>query len=825
MLKSCMVLVLALTIEGLTIDMALAQNHNHYEGRGGGEKPIGSIAGIVQDAAGQPAEYATVSVFRMRDSTLSTGAITDAEGKFKIETSAGRYYLKIESLSFTPKILTNVKVHPDQLEVNLQTISVSERTSNLEEVEISAEKSQVEIGLDKKVFNVQKDLSSVGGNAADVLENVPSVIVDVDGKVSLRGSENVRILIDGKPSGLMGISPAKALEQISASTIESIEIITNPSVRYDAEGIAGIINIILKKNRANGFNGMLNMTTGYPHRHNANLTFNYKVNKVNLFGTLGVRYRQRPGSIIYHRETTVNDTITTLDQDGDFTRGGLSYTYRLGTDYFISKKSTVTVSAGISPSSSLNDRNTDYRTYDYNNVLQNLSTRSTIDNDEESSLDLNFGYVQHFKKKLQSFTFDIRYSSGLEDGFTEMDEEYELLDYVADHNNSLSQRTNDLKKQSNLVIEAGYTYPLAGAAKLEFGYKTGIQNKDLDFLVEEFNDSSQTWLNLTDISNHFIYDEVIHAAYGIYSNKIKKFSYKVGLRAEQTYVTTALIETNEVYDKEYLHFFPSVHLSRKLKKENQIQLSYSRRIKRPRSGSLIPFTSYADPLNLWIGNPDLNPQLTNSFEIGHLKFWESASIGTSIYYRHTDSVVTRIRTIDSNGVSTTRPENLNKQDEFGIELTFSKDITYWWKFNGSFNYFRSILDGGNLNSTYNVDAFSYTGRVNSTMTLTNGFQLQIMYNYRGRRVTAQGSRLAMSFVDIGLKKSLLNKRGSLTLRLSDAFNSRRFVFETYVPSFFIQTKYRHSTRGIFLNLTYKINRYKAKRRKGRAGYDMQDMGM
>ncbi|MBL4577524.1 MAG: TonB-dependent receptor family protein, partial [Flavobacteriales bacterium] len=404
-------------------------------------------------------------------------------------------------------------------------------------------------------------------------------------------------------------------------------------------------------------------------------------------------------------------------------------------------------------------------------------------------------------------------------------EEYALLDYLNNPNNPLLQRTNDLKKQSDLVVQLDYIHPLKETAKVEFGYKSGIKKTDLNYKVGEFNDSSSLWMDLIGISNHFIYDESIHAAYGMYNRSINGFSYLVGLRAEQTYSTATLKETNEVYDKSYLNFFPSVHISKKLKQENKIQFSYSRRIKRPRSRNLNPFNSYADPLNLWIGNPDLNPQLTHSLEIGHLKYWNKASFGSSIYYRHTDSVVTRIRTIDSNGVSTTRPDNLTKQDEFGVELTFSKNLTDWWKINGSLNYFRSILDGGNLNAEYNADAFSYTGRLNSTMTLLNVLQLQIMYNNRGPRVTVQGTRKAINFMDIGLRMDILNKKGSLSLKVSDVFNSRQFIMESYGENFFIETKYRHSSRIVFLNFSYKINRYKPKRRKREHDYDMEDVGM
>jgi outer membrane receptor protein involved in Fe transport len=786
---------------------------------------MGSITGIVLDDDARPVEYATVSLFRMRDSTLTNGAITDETGKFKIDTKAGKYFMKIEFIAFTPKILTNVKVHPSNLEVDLKTVSIARRVSELGEVEITAEKSQVEVGLDKKVFNVQKDLSNVGGTASEVLENVPSVIVDVDGNISLRGSENVRILIDGKPSGLMGISPAKALEQIPANTIESIEIVTNPSARYDAEGIAGIINIILKKDRAPGFNGLANLTTGYPHRHNANFSFNHKQDKVNLFGTAGIRYRERPGSVIYHRETTVNDTVTTLDQDGYFTRGGLSYNARLGADFYLNKKNTITISGSFSPSAGSNERNTDYSTSDYASVPKQLSNRTTIDNDVETSLDLNFSYEKKFKKKGRKLTADARYSVGVEDGHMEMMEEYELFDYAADLSNPLEQQTNDTKKQTNAVAQADYIHLIKKDEKLEFGYKSGLQIRDLEYVVEELNDSSDTWFNLSNVSNHFNYDEQVHAGYGIYSNKLKNFSYQLGVRAEQTYVKSTLKETAEIYKKEYLNLFPSIHLSQKLKKDNGLQLSFSRRIRRPRARNLNPFNGYADPLNLWIGNPNLNPELTNSYEFGHMKYWDKSFLGTTLYYRRTDSVISRIRTIDTNGVSTTLPQNLSKRDDFGVEITFAKDITKKWKVNGSFNYFRSILDGGNLDASYASDAFSYTGRLNSTIKFLKGFQFQAMVNYRGPRQTAQGERRAMYFFDIGLKKDILRNRGTLNLKLSDVLNSRQYVMETYGPNFFIETKYRHSSRVFFLNLTYKINHYKAKRQRNGSGYDMEDMGM
>ena len=442
-------------------------------------------------------------------------------------------------------------------------------------------------------------------------------------------------------------------------------------------------------------------------------------------------------------------------------------------------------------------------------------------------MDYDLGFQKNFKKKQQALSANMRYSSGVSESVMDIVEIYELLNYAPDNSKGLLQKSNDKQSQNNFIASVDYAHPTVGGenGKMETGYKTEIRKTDLDYDVQEFDDSSDVWYNLINVSNRFVYEESVHAGYVTYSNKIKRFSYLAGIRAEQTGIASKLIETNVAYRKNYLNFFPSIHLSQELAKENKIQLSYSRRIKRPRDRDINPFNSYADALNLWVGNPDLNPELTHSYEIGHLKYWESAVLGSSIYYRHTDSVIQRIRRIDTNGISIATPENFSTGDEFGVELTFSKDLFKWWKINGSLNYFRSIVDGGNLGN-YSSNAYSYTGKINSTAVLWKDIQLQVMFNYRGPQETIQGLRKEMYFMDVGLKKDLLSKRASLMLKFGDVFNSKKHRMEFYGDNFVINTEYRRSTSNIVLSFTYKVNSYKPKERNKMEGdYNMDDMGM
>ncbi|MBW8052080.1 MAG: TonB-dependent receptor, partial [Cytophagales bacterium] len=769
-----------------------------WQGGGGrdwkGQQLKGIITGKIIDAkSAQTVEYATITLYDQKDSSLVTGTVSNQKGKFEIEASFGVYNIRIEFISYEPKVIKGIKVSKEKLFVDIGTVNLTTSTVILSEIEVKGEKSRLEVGLDKKVFNVEKDLSSIGGTAADVLENIPSVSVDVDGNVSLRGSSNVRILVDGKPSGLTGISSTAVLEQLPANSIESIEVITNPSVRYDAEGLSGIINIILKKEKKKGMNGLLSITGAYPSNHNGSVNFNYGFKNINLFGSYNIRNGERPGYVKYNRRTIVNDTITYLDEHSDFNRTGWSHNMRAGVDYMFNKN-TVTASVLYRTSNRDRTRDVEYREYDFKDSTTDEYIRKTWGAKTDNNIDYALSYKKIFSRKGQVLTADVQYSTAFEE---------EDMDIVEQHFSPAStmpllQRTFSKENQNNFIFQADYVQPVSKQGRIEAGYKSSIKNIDKDYDIEEDTNSTNNWIYLSAVSNHFIYNEVIYAAYGMYSSKVKKISYQVGVRAEQTYVTSELKETDETSIKNYLNFFPSVHLSYELNKEHKMQLSYSRRIRRPSFWNLNPFNSYADPLNQWIGNPDLNPELTSSFEIGDIKYWEKNTLSSSIYYRHTDDVIQRIRQLDdSSGISITQPENLSSRESFGVEMTFSKNIFKWWKLNGSFNYFRSIVDGGNLGEGFASDFYSWTGRLSSQMTVLKDMDIQIMFNYRAPRETTQGMRREIYFIDIGIKKRVLKGKGTISLRLSDVLNSRKYAGETNGPGFYIYSEYKRLSQRIY----------------------------
>lgn len=802
-------------------------NGQDWQGRGEGnrkqgQQPKGLITGKITDAEnGQPVEYAAIALYKVSDSSLVTGTVSDDKGWFELQARFGTYYITIEFISYMSKTIHSITINKVKPVANIGIISLVVSTITLSEVEIQGEKNRIQVGLDKKVFNVDKDLSSIGGTAVDVLENIPSVSVDVDGNVSLRGSSNVRILVDGKPSGLTGISSTDMLEQLPANSIESIEVITNPSVRYDAEGLSGIINIILKKEKKKGMNGLLSITGAYPNNHNGSVNFNYGLKNINLFGSYNIRYSESPGYVKYNRRTTVNDTTTYLDEHSDFNRTGWSHNMRVGVDYMLNDKNTVTASVLYRTSDRDKTRDVEYLELDYNKTTTNKYIRNTWGTETDNNIDYALSYKKIFSRKGQLLTADVQYSTAFEEENMDIEQ-----DSLRDNTMLLLQRTFSKENQNNFIFQADYIHPVGKQGRIEAGYKSGIRNIDKDYDIEEYNDTTQNWDYLDTVSNHFIYNEVIYAAYSMYSSKVKKFSYQVGVRAEQTYVTSELKETDEISIKNYLNFFPSVHLSYELNEEHKVQISYSRRIRRPSFWSLNPFNSYADPLNQWIGNPGLNPELTSSFEIGNIKYWEKNSLSSSIYYRHTDDVIQRIRRLDdSSGISITRPENLSSRELFGMELTFSKDLFKWWKVNGSFNYFRSIVDGGNLGEGFASDFYSWTSRLSSQMAVLKDMDIQIMFNYRAPRETTQGIRREIYFIDIGIKKKALKGKGTFSLRLSDVLDSRKYAGETNGPGFYIYSEYKRLSQRIYAGFTYKLNRYKPKDRKGGGYYGGGEMGL
>lgn len=783
----------------------------------------GSITGQVIDAeSGSPMEFTTVSLLQGQDSTLVTGGYTDSEGRFTIETKPGQYMVKVQFVSYDTKIFDAVQVGNGSKD--LGTLSLSQNTATLEEVIVEAEKEQMVLELDKRVFNVAQDLSNTGRNAADILDNIPSVTVDVDGNVSLRGSGNVRILVDGKPSGLIGIGDTDGLRTLNGDVIERVEVVTNPSARYDAEGSAGIINIVLKKKKNSGLNGSFTTNIGTPENYGASINMNYRKSWMNFFVNYGVNYRRSPGRGSAYQEFFDEDTTYITRRTNDRIRGGLSNNFRLGTDFIINEYNTITASALYNISDQNNNTDTWYRDYTSDDVLFQRTLRTDREHEDEENQEYELYYKRTYKKKGRELTANVQFrqSGEVEDANQNEFEGFEGDEMFP----SLVQRSLNDESERQWLIQADYIYPFLENAKFETGVRNTLRQINNGYIVEEQAESGD-WTTLPEFTNTFNYDENIYAGYAILSNKTGKWSYQGGLRMEITDITTHLIQTEEKNDKDYVNFFPSAFLTYNVTKNNSLQASYSRRINRPGFRELNPFSSITDARNIRTGNPDLDPEFTDSYELGYLYNYSSGNVYFGAYYRFTDDVVERVRfaeTIDDEVVTFTRPQNLSTQDAYGFELNGSKDLFSWWNLNANMNFYRSITEGEFNGEALNADTYTMSSRFTSRWKIPNIFDVQFTGFYRAPEETTQGRRQAFYAFDIGATREIMQNKATLAFNVRDIFNTRKFRSETFTDAFYERNEFQWGIRQITLSFTYRLNDIKGRQRGERGGGEGGERG-
>jgi outer membrane receptor protein involved in Fe transport len=775
-----------------------------------------TIRGTVTDPGKQPIPFATVALYRTADSVLVTGAVSDNAGKFELPAKPGQYHLKLSMLSFRERTLPNVRVTDGDVQVGVLTMEVS--TAVLEEVVVQGQRSSMELSLDKKVFNVGQDLANRGGTAIDILSNVPAVAVDVEGNVSLRGSGNVRILIDGKPSGLVGIRGGGGLQQLQGSAIERIEVITNPSARYEAEGMAGIINIVLKKERKEGFNGSFDLIAGHPDNFGAAANVNYRRKNLNFFVNYTAAYRNTPGRSNLYQESYRNDTTFIYDQRWTNQLRGMNNNARAGIDYFFNDKNVLT--GAYTWRISKGKRFSDIRYRDYlfslNNPLRYVD-RTQDETETEPNSEYALTYKRSFTRKGHELTADVRFIDNWEQSDQYFTEKAFGNDGSPAGTPDLLQRSLNDETEKQLLGQLDYVHPFGKEGKLEAGLRSSSRDMTNNYSVTE-NVETDTWQPIDSLTNNFLYEENIHAAYGILGNKVRKISYQVGLRAEWTDVTTTLRQTNEVNPRRYANLFPSVHFTYALPRGHALQLSYSRRVRRPQYNDLSPFMTFSDRRNFFSGNPDLNPEFSDAYEAGHVKEFEAGTFTSSVYYRHTTGKILRIRRVDENtGFSNTRPENLAVEDAFGAEFTGSYQPYPWWKLDGSLNFFRAITDGDNLDDSFQSDTYSWFTRLVSRFSFWRGADFQLRGNYEAPQQTPQGRRLAIATLDAAFSKDFLKNNATLTLNVLDVFNSRRFRAVTVGENFYTESNAQGRLRQINLTLNYRLRQAKKKEKPAGEG--------
>jgi len=755
-----------------------------------------SISGKVIDKdTKEPLEYATVVLKNLKNKKIS-GGITNAKGVFNIKIQKGDYDISVEFISFKT---INFKSRTIDKNLNLGIVVLSEDGEILDEVNIIPEKSTVDIRLDKKIYHVGKDMTVKGGNVSDVLDNVPSVSVDVEGNVSLRGNENVRILIDGKPSSLVGLDGTSALRQLPADAIERVEVITSPSARYDAEGTAGILNIILRKGKITGFNGSINPTIGDPSQYGISANLNYRTKKYNVFTNTGYSYRNGPGNGV-NNSTYFDDSHNVtgyLNEVRNSNRLRKGFNSSFGLEYYLNDNSSILGNIVYRNSDGDNTSNNNIEIFNAGNTLTDSRVRNETEISNSKSAQFSVNYTNRLNDTGKKLTIDLQYSKSDQDEIATINQD-----------NIFVEENTTIQNSIRKLVQIDYVYPFSEGSQLELGYKSEFENRNSDYKVDNPTIDPQF-----DPSNNLDFEQNIHAIYAQYGKKLNKFSYLLGLRGELSDIKINLLTTNENFDKKYSQLFPTVNLGYEISDDQSITLGFSKRLRRPRSWFLNPFESRTSETNIFKGNVDLNPTFTSSYDIGYLKKWKKLTVNSSVYFRHSTGVfqfISQERGDFVNGVPVIvrSPINLSSEDRYGFEFTTNYRVSKKVNFSGSFNFYGFETVGEYNNIDFGNKDSNWSARFNARVTLPADIQWQTRLSYRGGQTNAQSTRDGIFSANIAFSKDLLKDNGTMVLNVSDVFNSRKRKGYSYTLNSSTYGEMQWRQRQVSLSFVYRFNQKK-----------------
>lgn len=788
--------------------------HSYAQQSGSKPAETGVLYGKLVDAqTNAPVEYASVSILRSADSTTLTGMLSKTNGDFNFpEIAFGKYLVKVNFIGYET-VYKTVSLNAKANSIDVGNIKLKANVRSLAGVEIVGEKPAYTMAIDKRVFNVEKSLSSIGGTATDVLKQVPSVSVDIDGNVSVRNGTPT-IFVDGRPTTL-------TLDQIPADAIANIEVVTNPSAKYDAEGVSGILNIVLKKNRKAGINGQV--TAGVSTLGGVNGGLDLNVRREKYAVSLSWNMRSRKGATNSHlfRKNIGTDTTTYLDQynNGDNTR---KFQFgRVGFDWFADNRNTISISQGIM-GGDFNDYS-DLTLYNLNEQQQQVRFGTGIDNGTHSwrNYTTQMGYKHTFAKQGHELTADFTYNYATSKDGSNYDLQYYTMNHVAiDTPNQPENRYGAGKGNTTyLTGQIDYVNPLSETSKLEAGLRTTsrIFNNKLNTMGKDF--SSGNYVLDSSLSNDYHYRETINAAYVSYTGSAGSFGYMAGLRAEQSNYNGEMksIGKNNYEIKYPISLFPSLFLSQKFKGDHEVQLNYSRRVRRPWFRDLLPDLQYSAQ-SVSRGNPALRPEYTNSFEMSYLKdFNKKHNVLVSLYYRNTNNAITDFSTdtvLTINGQSQkvvlTYPVNADTRNAYGAEFTVRDQITSYWDVTTNLNLFQTKINAGNLQSNLSNQGFAWFGKINSNTKLPYNLSLQVTGNYESKQILPQGERASKYTVDMAVRKEFLKKRTlAVSLGLNDIFNTDRTL--SYTTTDLSDQEYyrKRASRELRLNMSWRFGKMDA----------------
>jgi len=746
------------------------------------------FSGTIQEVQGnQPVEFATVVIKSNKTEKIITGTTSGIGGTFALKSDSTDVFVEVSFIGYISKTLKDFT--PENGRVDLGVIMLEPDDQLLDEVVVVGERSKMEFDLDKRVFNIGKDISSTGMSALDVLNHVPSVTVSIEGDVRLRGSSGVQILIDGKPS-IMADDRSNTLGTITADMIERVEVITNPSAKYEAEGTSGILNIILKKEEKTGLNGSISVNTGIPDNHSVGISLNRRTEKFNLFSQLGVGYRELPndGETI-NRDNINNSTVTSI---GTSYRNELFYNIILGTDYYINPYNVITLSGNFAYEVEDQPSNYDFTFFEGDNPPQSEWSRDEVTEATNPKWQFDLNYSKEFKDD-EKHTLQVSFLGR----FFGKDQSSQFTNTpIFGEINFDDQQTDTEFLQADYTLKIDYTDPISQKVTIETGLQYVMNDVANDFEVRNLEDGQ--WVPDPDLTNDFEYDQGVLGVYGTGAYKGKKWGAKLGLRVEATDLNTYLVNTDERNDQNFVDLFPSLHTSYKLTEEFSLQAGYSRRIYRPRLWDLNPFFNIRNNFNIRQGNPDLLPEYSDSYEVTGIFNLEKASVSASLYHRYTTDVVERVSFVEGN-VTTTKPLNIGTNKSTGFEINAKYEPLKWLTINGDFNISGFVREGDLEGQSFDFEGDQWTSRINSKFNLPLEIDLEVTANLESGYQTVQQQISSNAYADLGLRKKIIKGKGVVNVSVRDVFASRVFRARIDEPEYFLYTR---DTRGRFFTLGF-----------------------
>ena len=785
-----------------------------------------TVTGILHDSQDLPVGYSAIT-FEGLDNRTFKEVFSDGDGSFSVDLPPGKYYIIFQPP--TGGIMEREETFTKSRDLGIIKLNTA---VTLGETVAVGEKPLYRLELDKRVYDMERDPSVRGATLSDALNNVPSVTVDGDGTVSLRGSENITVLINGKQSAMTGISNvADALKNIQADQVQRVEVITNPSARYDASGSGGIINIIMKRNNRDGFTASFNTNVGIPLQTGLSANLSYKTEKWNFFINPYFRYDEPRGSSEYTNRFFSDTGVDTIEvQSGERIRKRLNLGSSFGFEGYIGAKSTLSASMSLRRSSGENENTLNYSDY-AGDVLFGRSVRDEVEDETDKDIEGSLGYKYEFNKKGHELNIQTSASYATEDETAEIIES--VLTGIGE---AARDQTTNYEQQRRYLLQADYVFPHGESARFEFGYKGQFETNVNDFSVLQWQNGGFVQNDL--FTDRVDYDQDIQALYTQYGNKMGKFSYLLGLRMENSAIRLQSANANDglgsYNSRNYTNLFPTATLNYVMDEaeENQLQFSYSRRIRRPWSRWLSPFSNFSDDRNTFRGNPELDPVLTDAYELSYITQIGKTSITPSVYYqKSTDDMTVFRRPAQYNGntIFISQPVNAGDEIRYGAELVASTQLADWWRVFGNLNLFGYETTGAyydditDTNFDLSGKGFSWFGRITNNFKLPSNIDFQVNGFYRAGQENAQSKRKPMYMVNLALSKDVMEGNGTLSFNVRDLFETMRRKVENFGPGYSSDLDMQWRGRQFTLNFTYRINQ-KKKRERGERGEGMEEGG-